>query len=119
MWGVFARFSRVERSRILEAEAGALRELARMFVERFTRKANRRRPTLSLDNIPAALGQVGAAGQAGSLLRDKQTDWVQPMRGPLSDQQAHLLYEEALSYGLIEEDQEKWRWRHSLVYEYL
>ena len=119
MWGLFSRLGPSLRSGILKGESGALHSLAWEFVDRFCSKANRRQPTLTRDPILAALRRVGTAGQHGNFLRDKQADWVLPTLGPLSDSQADLLYNEALTYGLIEEDQAKWRWRHVLLYDYL
>jgi hypothetical protein len=119
LWGLFAKLNPSLRSRILKGESDALGNLAQDFIDRFCSKANRRQPTLTRDPILAALRQVSVAGKPGNSLRDQQTDWVLPMRGPLADPQACLLYNEALTYGLIEEDQAKWRWRHVLVHEYL
>jgi hypothetical protein len=120
MWGVFAKLSQEQRARILDGESGALSALAEGFIERFCRKANRRHSTLNLDQTRDALRRVSAASPAGNPSREKQADWVDAARGPLADLQSLLLYEEALSYGLIEVDQGgKWRWRHTHVFDWL
>jgi hypothetical protein len=119
MWGVFAKLGKDERTRAIEGESIVLNRLASEFIDRFCRKANQRRPILTPDHIKDALRSISSLGSSDNPPRDKQTDWMHASRGPLNDNQADLLYNEARSYGLIEEDQEGWRWRHTLVYDWL
>jgi hypothetical protein len=56
-------------------------------------------------------------------LHRRDSDWVVPAgqtRVRISRREAESLYRESLSAGLIDENSPRlWRWRHSLVYDYL
>jgi hypothetical protein len=56
-------------------------------------------------------------------LNQRNRDWVDPARRTpigISSREAEELYRESLSAGVIDEDSPRsWRWRHSLVYDYL
>jgi hypothetical protein len=90
----------------------------------FTWRIADRQPTLA--GIPSHL-LVGvlrsvACRSPGRAGHSRAGDWVDPARatGLLTEAEALLLYEEALSGGVITAEADgSWRWRHAIVYEYL
>jgi hypothetical protein len=116
MWGVFAGLPAPYRLSALAGDGAALAVMGKHFLDRFYRKAIRRRTTLRQEHIRAALIAISLAPPRGQVVRARQTHWVQPAIGPVNLDEAVFLYGEGLSYGLIREDSAgMWRWRHSIV----
>jgi hypothetical protein len=120
MWGTFVGLPPDRRHEALDEKPLALSELAGRFLMRFCEKANRRRATLTGERILRGLRAICAAipGVPSELTRQKH--WIEPARGPMMDEEAAYLFEEANSYGLIIEDERgQWAWRHDFVCGYL
>ncbi|CAN5708770.1 hypothetical protein BH23PLA1_BH23PLA1_27780 [soil metagenome] len=120
MWGALVGLPPERRHHALDGEPSARSDLAMRFLERFCSKATRRRPSLTDDRLLKALRAIctSAAGDLSGLTR--QEHWIEPARGPMMDEEAAYLFDEAISYGLIAEDARgQWMWRHGFVRDHL
>jgi hypothetical protein len=120
MWGSFVNLPPHMRHRILDQERLALNELAERFLVRFCEKTCRRRTSLLTDYVRKALRAICVAMPDKPSILTRLEHWIEPARGPLSNEEAEHLYNEAISYGLTVEDARNvWAWRHGFVCDYL
>lgn len=115
LWGVFSRLSVDDQHRALDGTHPGPERLAETFVERFCVKVTRRRPTLPGERVRRALVQVARRFLARSPA-SKQNAWVNPAAQLVSRDEATFLFDEAISYGMIrEEEPGRWAWRHQFL----
>lgn len=120
MWQAFLEVGEDHRLKVLDEEPKALGLLADAFLSRFCRKAELRRPASSGERLMRALKRIGANVPGDRSVFDRVKDWIDAARGPVGDDEAYQLFEEAKSYGLIvETDHDRWSWRHAIVYDRL
>jgi hypothetical protein len=112
-------------ARIAGGETEALHLLSRQFIVLFHWKLTRRVHgyfrNLSTDVLIEILRAI-AQHTDGTSTHSRDRDWNEPasQSNHLSPVDAMQLYYEALSGGIITEDaRHQWRWRHSIVYNYL
>jgi hypothetical protein len=122
LWGEFLDLNEQTQGRVLDGQQEAMHELARRFLKRFFFKVWLRYPALPENDLRRALKRIGrrfpTREQRGRLLQH----WLAPASksGLLCRAEARDLFHEAVSYGMIREDDEEWwRWRHSFVGDYL
>jgi GTPase SAR1 family protein len=113
------------RERIADGEVGALRQLAYEFIKLFrwklARRVQGRLGSLSVETLIEILQAVARHSDSASV-HSRDRDWGEPacLTHHIIPNEAMTLYEEALSAGLITEDaRSEWRWRHSIVHDYL
>jgi hypothetical protein len=117
LWGTFSRLCIDEQQRVLN---GAFDPLSAEFVERFCMKTNRRRPTLHGERVRRALIRIARLFPAHQTIAGRQTDWVAPAAQLITEDEAAFLFDEAISYGMIrEEEPGQWTWRHRFLRESL
>jgi hypothetical protein len=122
LWGSFLLLAPAHQQQAIEGNSEALAILAERFVERFCRKVRDRMGDhpMGLDRVHDSLRTVGLHFPATPAVGDRQLHWLRPLSEGLSLPEARHLYEEAISYGLIREDQPgRWRWRHGFIGDYL
>jgi hypothetical protein len=122
LWGAFLGLAPDRQQQALEGNSEALAVLAKHFVERFCRKVWDRMGDhpMGLDRVHDSLRTVGFHFPSAPAVGDRQRHWLSPLSEGLSPTEARHLYEEAISYGLIREDQPgRWRWRHGFIGDYL
>lgn len=117
VWGVYASLLPQERNAVLDDLPHGTDRLADLFVERFLSKCRvRRHHRTHEDHLETALRSVAVASVAASAPYARESVWDAGCVRLLGRENADFLYNEALSYGLIEEDEPStWRWRHSFV----
>jgi hypothetical protein len=115
LWGAFSRLSVEDQHHVLDGTAPGPERLAEAFVGRFCVKVTRRRPTLAGERVRRALVQIARRFQA-TPPASKQNDWVNPARQLVNRDEAAFLFDEAISYGMIREEQPgRWDWRHRFL----
>jgi len=120
MWGSFVSLDHEWRLLVLEEHSAALSELAKRFLVRFCDKVNRRHVSLSDRRVLNALRSICTAIPGGSVELSRHDHWILPARGPVTNDEAACLFDEAISYGLIVEDARgQWLWRHGFVPDHL
>jgi hypothetical protein len=120
LWGEFTRLPEEAQRQVLDGTAEGLNRLAETFVERFCLKAHRRRSSLWGQRVLQALVRIGRGYPASEAYARRATHWIAPARGPITDEEAIHLFDEAVSYGVIrEEEPGEWTWRHAFVGVYL
>jgi hypothetical protein len=116
LWGVFSRLSVEDQHRVLDGAAPGLDRLAELFVERFCLKANRRRPTLQGERVRRALVRIARSFPVQQPLARRQANWVTHAARLVTQDEAAFLFDEAVSYGMIrEEELGQWAWRHPFL----
>jgi hypothetical protein len=96
--------------------SAGLDRLAETFVERFCLKANRRRPTLQGERVRRALVRIAKSFPADQPLANRQANWVAHAAQLVTQDEAAFLFDEAVSYGMIREDEPgRWAWRHRFL----
>lgn len=116
MWGVFSRLSVEDQHRALDGVPAGLDRLTENFVERFCLKANRRRPTLQGERVRRALVRIARLFPANQPLARRQANWVTHAVQFVTQDEAAFLFDEAISYGMIrEEEPGRWAWRHRFL----
>lgn len=125
MWRSFLEFKPVSQLRILDGKPELAGELAEIFVKRFGVKLTSRGQAFKFteEDLLHVLHSIAAASRDNKRIRQSRSDWVDWACGTdfrVEPREARGLYDEALSGGLItEDDSGSWRWRHELVWEYL
>lgn len=125
MWLALLSMEPSAQESVLSGETQSICELAHQFVKWFHWKLGlrdqQRFRDLSEPDLLQVLGAIARrSGEARSHSRDY--DWCMPARqtGRLNQAEAVALYGEAFSSGLIVKDARlEWRWRHSIVCDYL
>jgi hypothetical protein len=120
MWGALLELEGSVQASALQGDPQAVRELSRVFVSRFCRKALQRGRTAGLDQLKLETVVRAVAVQSANNGRERQLymDWIEAAHGTgfVNHFEAKTLYAEAMSAGLIlEDDPQHWRWRHSWV----
>ena len=128
MWLAILDLDHETQIRAIKGEQQAVHVLARKFIEWFGYKLRRRKQQLQDlvdlvdDDLIKILGMI-TQHSSGTTANSRGKAWVEPARRTphqLSGREAVILYDEALSAGLVEEDSRRvWRWRHPIVYDYL
>ncbi len=127
VWGALLDLPAAQRERALVGDEGGMRELAAKVVKRFARKVIARgRVLLNEGDLQSVLQAIaerthddfdGATQSYSGGWRDAACAGTGSL---LNRNEAYVLYQEALSGGLITEDSTLvWRWRHGLVRDYL
>jgi hypothetical protein len=120
VWGAFANMSPTERELVVSGDAGARGLLASRVIDRFLRKCVARSAHLNQGQLHAALRAVARETLARTPPHSRTGGWTAHCRGPVSDYEAAILYREAISYGLLTENEaSSWRWRHPFVADWL
>jgi GTPase SAR1 family protein len=120
MWGSFVSLPSERLHSVLNRDHGALSQLAEYFLKRFCRKTCRRRTSLVNERVFRALSAICIAMPDIPSALTRQKNWIEPTLGPLNDNEAAQLFEEAISYGLIVEDaRNQWAWRHGFICDFL
>ena len=121
VWGAFVESEADERRAILEGDLATTGRLADRLVGRFFRKCcDRQGGHLVPEHLQSALASVATATATAELPHSREQDWGHPCVGFVDAVTSAMLYSEALSYGLIQEDQPgQWRWRHEFLADYL
>jgi hypothetical protein len=116
LWGVFSRMLVEDQHRVLDGATAGFDRLAERFVERFCLKANRRRPTLQGERVRRALVRIARSFPADQALALRQPNWVTHAADLVTQDEAAFLFDEAVSYGMIrEEEPGRWAWRHRFL----
>jgi hypothetical protein len=116
LWGVFSRLTLEDQHRILDGASPEIDRLAERFVERFCLKTYRRRPTLQGERVRRALVRIARSFPAEQSLANWKVNWVDHAAQLVTQDEAAFLYEEAVSYGIIrEEEPGRWAWRHRFL----
>ena len=124
MWGSFVRLGTDDKkASALDDVPAAVEELAGSFVEWFCHKVDLRQPNLrpkrDWRQMLVAVAEAYSPQDGGS---ERTKHWSQPATcGSIyTIRDGDLLYQEALSSGLIREERKgRWNWRHGFVGEYL
>lgn len=121
VWGVYAGLTREERGWVRIGRAEGTDRLAQVLIERFLRKCEaRHNQTVQQHHLETALRKVAAITVKAPPPFAVQGAWQEGCKCILNPEDTSFLYGEALTYGLIEEDQgPSWRWRHGFVAQYL
>lgn len=120
LWGVFSRLSLTDQHRVLDEQPAGFDRLTERFVERFCRKVNRRRPTLASERVRSALVRIAGSFPRHQTLVRRERNWITPAAPLVTMDEAALLFDEALSYGMIrEEEPGRWVWRHRFLHDSL
>jgi hypothetical protein len=130
MWQALLSLDRETQRRAIEGVSDARSQLAHGFLQWFGHKLRMRRgqqtEDLTSNDYHGLFEVLEAIARHSDLetLKQRDPDWVEPARQTpigISRREAEDLYRESLSAGLIIEENESrtWRWRHSLVYDYL
>ena len=120
MWGSFVSLDHDRRLLVLDQQSAALSELTGRFILRFCEKVNRRHTSLLDKRVWDALRAICTAIPRGSDELSRRDHWIAPARGPVNDDEAACLFDEAISYGLIIENARgQWLWRHPFVPDHL
>jgi hypothetical protein len=122
LWGEFLDLGPDTQGRALDGQPEALHELARRFLDRFFYKVLLRHPALPEDGVRQALTRISRRFPPREQRGRRSQHWLVPASkpGPLRHPEAGDLFHEAVSYGMIREDEEEWwRWRHGFVRDYL
>lgn len=122
MWQAFLTLEDDKKTQVLDGDPQALSGLGDAFARRFCRKAWDRGESSALreDDLLSVLRHIAQATKDQTPLRF--AEWVSAAThdGNLKNPEARRLYYEAISGGLITQDEaQRWRWRHSLVWRYL
>jgi hypothetical protein len=121
VWGVFASLASRDRQRILDGSADGVSILAKSFIDRFLIKCVvRRNHQIQDGHLLAALCNIARSAIALAPLFGKRDHWDSLCPPLLNQEESTFLYNEAVSYGLIDEEEPtKWRWRHEFVANWL
>jgi hypothetical protein len=122
LWGEFLDLGAETQERVLDGQQAATHDLARRFLDRFYYKVLLRRPAWPESGVREALIRIGRRYPAGGQRGRRLQHWQVPARapGPLRPQEARELFHEAMSYGIIQADEEEWwRWRHGFIGDFL
>lgn len=121
VWGAYIGLNPEERRWVRSGTNEGTDCLAAAFVGRFFGKcAARRNHLVQQHHLEQALRRVAAATVNAVPPFGQQGVWQTACRSVLGLEDTTFLYGEALTYGLIEEDQRpSWRWRHGFVAQYL
>jgi hypothetical protein len=119
LWGEFAALGGLAQMQVLDDNLAGSNALAERFVERFCRKSHRRRDSLRVDRLLRTLFRIGRAFPPRHVLAQRSAHWIVPARGLITDDEAAYLFDEAVSYGVIrEEEPGRWTWRHGEAVSY-
>jgi hypothetical protein len=120
LWGEFLDLGPEIQGHVLDGHREAMHQLARRFLDRFLYKVSLRRSAWPEDEVQAALALIGHNFPIDQQQGHRTQHWAVPASGPLRLQEARELFHEAVSYGMIlTDDEERWRWRHGFVGDYL
>ena len=121
VWGAYSELHPAQREMVVSANLAGTRLLAERLVNRFLQKC-RARPSIvwQTDHLAEGLRRVASAAQSSLPSYGVQDVWVAGCRDLIGELAANELYGEALTYGLIVEDERwRWRWRHLFLTPYL
>ncbi len=117
VWGGYASLSESDRSGVLDLDKARLDRLAKLLLDRFTRRCRLRRLLCDEQVLDRALRLIARA--TTDQRRFTPIEWDQACVTCLIESDARILYRECLTYGLIERDGWDWRWRHHFLVAYL
>jgi len=121
LWGTYHGLPQGMHLRVLDRDVEAVRHLCQSYVARFYSKAWRRGQHAGLNqrDCQAVLSRI--AHQTDATTWTDRRGWIELARttGATTDGQATILYNEAVSWGLVIKEGERWRWRHGFVRAYL
>jgi hypothetical protein len=118
LWGAFVLLPAEHQERVLDGSPAGLGTLSWRFLERFCLKVRDRMGPhpVGLDRLDQSLRQVGGHFPDSPAVGGLNEHWLSPLAGILDAFVARHLYDEAISYGLIREDEPgRWRWRHGFI----
>ena len=118
VWGGYAALPPDQRSGVLDGKKEPLDRLARQLHERFLSRCTFRKSWRDHSMLERALPRVARAitGPPPYL----QDAWDLACQSCLDLAEAKCLYNESLSYGIIERDAGRsWRWNHTFLVDYL
>lgn len=124
LWYIFSKLTNEQQNDCLDGSSAALNRLGDEYLAWFQKKASYRINNLQMDECQAALQAAAVAvGDSGGAA-DYSEDWDAPVKtaGDLDKRRAKLLYEEAISAGVIapvENSGRKWRWKQEWFCRYL
>lgn len=124
LWYIFSKLKNVEQHECLDGSPNGLNRLGDKYLEWFQKKAFYRIRDLQLDECRAALHSAAVAVGDPAKSADYSNEWVLPTTtaGDLDKRRARLLYDEAISAGIIapvEEQGRTWRWKQEWFCTYL
>ncbi|HEY4036995.1 MAG TPA: hypothetical protein VGL94_23810 [Ktedonobacteraceae bacterium] len=123
MWYALRALSSEEQTRLLDGDVYALDRLAEQFLAWFYEKARKRRSDWDRDDIIEVLEAVALDAANIQAAEYPYNIWKNGRcrENGLDRTKVKRLYTEALSAGLIQEDQRRniWYWRHPFVGQYL
>jgi hypothetical protein len=125
MWRALLQLDEKSRLQVLDGAPQAVRNLAKVFINRFCKKVLDRGQASRLggDELLDVLHKIALCCQANKQVQQsKNDDWIDPAceTDLVIRTEARGLYSEAISGGIIiEDDLKHWRWRHDLVRDYL
>ena len=123
MWYALQQLSAAEQNRLLDGDPQALDSLARHFLHWFYSNVSQRQPGWKETHIAYALGAVALMAARTRRGEYPYAIWKKVMGQGLGLEGVQVLdlYDEALSAGVILEDDTNmiWHWRHPFVGRYL
>jgi hypothetical protein len=116
LWYVFSQLTAEQQRQCLAGEQQALQHLGGDYLKWFRKKAACRIANLQLGECSEALCEAAKTFDVASEIGFKDANWLQPVADSIGNRlRAKLLYDEAISAGLILEidrREKSWRWRH-------
>ncbi len=121
MWACFLHVSSKAREAFLQDEKEGRFAVASRFVDRFTAKVASRCNHLCQRESLAALKALAIISRSEGSAAQTVSRWHAVVSAALGDvgAPARRLLAEALSAGLVDEEQFRWRWRYQFVADYL
>jgi hypothetical protein len=118
VWGGYASLTEAERSGVLNRERPQLHRLAEQLHARFLRRCKTRKRWRDYRMLERALPHVARATDGHPPYT--HDTWDRGCAPCLDWPEARDLYNESLSYGIIERDAARsWRWGHPFLVDYL
>jgi hypothetical protein len=119
VWGCYASLPELDRNRVLDSNSSSLNSLAQQLHDRFFRRCQKRRSWRNVQMLKRTLPEI-ARSTANSGPPYPESTWDLACEQCIDSSEARDLYNESLSYGIIEQDSGRsWRWVHSFLVDYL
>lgn len=123
LWYVFSQLNSEQQRQCLAGDQQALHHLGSDYLKWFQKKAACRITNLQLGECCEALSEAAKTFDVASAIGFRDANWLQPVTVSIGNRlQAKLLYDEAITAGLILEIDQRdksWRWRHPWLCSFL
>lgn len=122
LWHSLQKIDTTVQARVLNGETEALGQLAMRFLVWFCSKARARGNRVQMKQMMEVLAVIAHHCDPHQSPRYKKKDWITHANSTphMTHEMAARFFEEALSAGLIRDDERGWwRWRHPFIGEFL